>query len=126
MELVPLQDVMVNIRKVKDDTEIDLIRKSISIAEESFQAVRGEIKVGETENHLAGLLILEMRSRGALTSSFEPIVATGASSSLPHYRPGDALVLLFMLNKTCNPQADNMPQNHYNEWNNNKATGNPI
>jgi Xaa-Pro aminopeptidase len=92
IELVPLQDVMVNIRKVKDDTEIDLIRKSIAVAEESFDAIREEIKVGESENHLAGLLIMEMRSRGATTSSFEPIVATGASSSLPHYRPGDALV----------------------------------
>jgi Xaa-Pro aminopeptidase len=92
VELVPLQDVMVNIRKVKDDNEIDLVRKSIAIAEESFQAIRDEIKVGESENQLAGLLIMEMRSRGASTTSFEPIVATGASSSLPHYRPGDALV----------------------------------
>jgi len=92
VEFVPLQDVMVNIRKIKDDTEIDLIRKSVAIAEESFQAIRDSIKPGESENHLAGLLILEMRSRGAMTSSFEPIVAAGAASSLPHYRPGDALV----------------------------------
>src|SRR5579862_1691655 len=34
LQLVPLEDVMVNIRKVKDDNEIDLIRKSIEIAEQ--------------------------------------------------------------------------------------------
>jgi Xaa-Pro aminopeptidase len=83
---------MTNIRKVKDDQELDLIRKSAAIAEEAFEAIRDEIKVGETENHLAGLLIMEMRSRGASTSSFEPIVAAGANSSLPHYRPCDVLV----------------------------------
>src|SRR5439155_1199294 len=92
IELVPLQDVMVNIRKVKDDNEIDLIRKSVAIAEESFVALRDAIKVGESENHLAGLLIMELRSRGAATSSFEPIIATGSNSSLPHYRPTETLV----------------------------------
>jgi Xaa-Pro aminopeptidase len=90
--LVPLQDVMTNIRKVKDDQEIDLIRKSIAVAEEAFDAIRGEIKIGETENHLAGLLIMELRSRGASNTSFPPIVAAAANSSLPHYRPGDTLV----------------------------------
>ena len=83
---------MTNIRKVKDDQEIDLIRKSVAIAEEAFEAIRDEIKVGETENHLAGLLLMEMRSRGASTSSFEPIIAAGPNSSLPHYHPADVLV----------------------------------
>jgi Xaa-Pro aminopeptidase len=92
IELVPLQDVMLNIRKVKDDHEIDLVRKSAAIAEEAFNAIREEIKVGQTESYLAGLLIFELRSRGASDASFPPIVAAGTNSSLPHYRPGDALV----------------------------------
>lgn len=92
IELVPLDDVMVNIRKVKDDTEIALIRKSVAIAEEAFNAVREQIKVGLNENYLAGLLVFELRSRGASDSSFPAIVAAGANSSLPHYRPGETLV----------------------------------
>jgi Xaa-Pro aminopeptidase len=92
LELVPLEDVMTNIRKVKDDHEIDLIRKSVGVAEEAFEAVRGEIKVGLTENYLAGLLVFELRSRGASNSSFPVIVAAAANSSLPHYRPGESLV----------------------------------
>jgi Xaa-Pro aminopeptidase len=83
---------MSNIRKVKDDQEIDLIRKSVAIAEEAFNAIKEDIKVGESENHIAGLLVMELRSRGASGSSFPPIVAAGANSSLPHYRPGDTLV----------------------------------
>jgi Xaa-Pro aminopeptidase len=88
-ELVPVENVMLNIRKVKDDHEIDLIRKSVAVAEEAFEAIKDEIKPGQTENYLAGLLILELRSRGASGTSFPPIVATGANSSLPHYRPSD-------------------------------------
>jgi Xaa-Pro aminopeptidase len=91
-ELVPLENVMTNIRKVKDDNEIDLIRKSVAIAEEAFEAIRDEIKVGQAENYLAGLLVFELRSRGASNSSFPVIVASGPSSSLPHYRPGEALI----------------------------------
>ncbi len=92
VELVPLDNVMVNIRKVKDDHEIDLIRKSVAIAEEAFDAIRSEIKPGQTESYLAGLLVFELRSRGAADSSFPVIVAAGANSSLPHYRPQDAVV----------------------------------
>jgi Xaa-Pro aminopeptidase len=92
VQLVPLEDVMVNIRKVKDDHEIDLIRKSVGVAEEAFNAIRDEIKVGQTENYLAGLLVFELRSRGASNSSFPVIVAAGANSSLPHYRPAETLV----------------------------------
>ena len=92
LELVPLEDVMTNIRKVKDDHEIDLIRKSVGVAEEAFEAVREEIKVGLTENYLAGLLVFELRSRGANNSSFPVIVAAAANSSLPHYRPSETLV----------------------------------
>ena len=88
-ELVPLENVMLSIRKVKDDHEIDLIRKSVAVAEEAFTAIRSEIKPGQTENYIAGLLIMELRSRGASGTSFPPIVATGTNSSLPHYRPSD-------------------------------------
>src|SRR5918993_1035695 len=50
VELVPLENVMTNIRKVKDDHEVDLIRKSVGIAEEAFDSIRSEIKVGQSEN----------------------------------------------------------------------------
>jgi Xaa-Pro aminopeptidase len=92
VELTPIEDVMTNIRKVKDDHEIDLVRKAIAVAEEAFEVVREQIKVGLSENYLAGLLISELRSRGAQTASFEPIVAAGPNSALPHYRAGEALV----------------------------------
>lgn len=92
-ELVPLQDVMLNQRKVKDDHEVKLIRKAADVAEESLTAVRDSMKAGETEGYLAGLLIMEMKARGASDPSFPPIVATGPNSSLPHYRPAETTIL---------------------------------
>jgi Xaa-Pro aminopeptidase len=92
VELVPLDDLMVNLRMVKDDHEIGLVRQSIGVAEEAFEAIRGELKPGQTENYLAGLLVFELRSRGASDSSFPAIVASGPNSSLPHYRPQETLI----------------------------------
>ncbi len=53
VELVPVEDVLVNIRKVKDDHEIDLIRKSAAIAEEAFTAIR-ERDQGRADGELSG------------------------------------------------------------------------
>jgi Xaa-Pro aminopeptidase len=92
VELKPVEDVLVNLRKVKDDHEIALIRQAVAVAEEAYTAVRAAVEVGQSEGYLAGLMILELRSRGASDSSFPPIVAAGPNSSLPHYRPGDELV----------------------------------
>jgi Xaa-Pro aminopeptidase len=91
-DLVPLERPITNIRKVKDDNEIDLIRKSVNIAEEAYVATRELIKPGLSENHIAGILVSELRSRGAMMESFPPIVAAGAHSSLPHYRPGECSI----------------------------------
>ena len=86
-ELLPMENVLLNLRKIKDDHEIDLIRKSVVLAEEAFESIKDAIKPGQTENYIAGLLIMELRSRGASNTSFPPIVASAANSSLPHYRP---------------------------------------
>lgn len=91
-DLVPMENVLSNIRRVKDDTELDLIRKSVEIAEEAYEAVKGHIKPGLSENYIAGLIVSELRSRGATDCSFPPIVATAAHSSLPHYRPDESLI----------------------------------
>src|SRR5688572_23471241 len=80
VELVPLEDVMTNVRKVKDDHEIDLIRKSVGDEEEAFEAIAEEIKVGQTENYLAGLLVFELRGRGPSIASFRLLAAAGATS----------------------------------------------
>ncbi len=85
--LVPVTDMMVTLRKNKDSDEIAAIRKAVEIAEKAFLEVVSKVKPGVSESELTGKLILAMRSRGASDAAFHPIIATGAHSSLPHYRP---------------------------------------
>lgn len=89
VNLTGVEDLMVNVRAIKDDVEIGIIREAVRVAQEALLSVRHELHPGRTENYIAGLLTFEMRKRGASDGSFEPIIATGPASSLPHYRPGD-------------------------------------
>ena len=91
-ELEPLEDVMFQQRKVKDDHEVGLIRKSVAVAEEAFEVVRQHVEPGVTEGYLVGMLISELRGRGAEDTAFPVIVAAGANSALPHYATADAPV----------------------------------
>lgn len=85
--LVPVTDRLVTLRKNKDADEISAIRQAILIAEQAFLDVIGKFKPDVSESQLTGELILAMRSRGASDAAFQPIIASGAHSSLPHYRP---------------------------------------
>lgn len=87
VEWVPQPDPLGAVREVKDGGEVKAIRHAIEVAESAFLAVASHVRAGVTEARLAGELILEMRSLGAADASFEPIVAAGANSSMPHYRP---------------------------------------
>jgi Xaa-Pro aminopeptidase len=88
IRLKAIPEVLVQLRNVKDSNEIALIEQAVMIAEHSFDALKVHLKAGQTENEIAGLLVYEMRRRGASNASFDPIVAAGANGSLPHYRPG--------------------------------------
>jgi Xaa-Pro aminopeptidase len=88
IRLKPMADLLVQLRNIKDSHEIALIEQAVTIAEHSFEALKIHLKSGQTENEIAGLLVYEMRRRGASNASFDPIVAAGANGSLPHYRPG--------------------------------------
>ncbi len=88
VRLVPVDDIVVELRNVKDSHEIGVIEQAIAIAEHAFTTLKAKIRLGMTENEIAGLLTYEMRKRGASNAAFDPIVAAGPNGSLPHYRPG--------------------------------------
>ncbi|MGC8623888.1 MAG: M24 family metallopeptidase [Phycisphaerae bacterium] len=89
----PVVDFLVALRNIKDAHEIALIEQAITIAERGFETLKAHLETGQTENEIAGLLVYEMRRRGAANASFDPIVAVGPNGSLPHYRPGAVKLL---------------------------------
>lgn len=87
-KLVPTSGLISELRAVKDEHEVRLIRKAIRIQEAALLDVLPTIEPGQTEAEIAGRLESEMKRRGASGLSFDSIVAARANGSLPHYRPG--------------------------------------
>ncbi|MBL8880587.1 MAG: aminopeptidase P family protein [Phycisphaerales bacterium] len=81
--------IIADLRLTKDAGEIALIRRAIEVAEAAFKKVTASVRVGMKERDVAADLVYEMSRRGAQGPAFAPIVATGASASLPHYEAGD-------------------------------------
>jgi len=83
-ELFPLLDIPDEMRAVKDDGEIEAIRKSVEIADRAFEYILAYIRPGIREYEIAAEIEHFMRESGAQGPSFETIVASGWRSSLPH------------------------------------------
>ena len=87
--LIPVLDLVETLRVVKDDTEIDLTRKALHMAERAFTEVVKNIQPGMTEKEIAWDLEKRIRQAGADGLSFPSIVATGENSALPHAVPSE-------------------------------------
>ena len=74
---------------VKEDYEIDFIKKACEITDAAFVKLLGEIKEGMTENEVAAVLEFLMRKGGASGTSFDTIVGFGENSSVPHHETGN-------------------------------------
>lgn len=89
------------LRARKDPAEIEYIQRAVDIAETALQKTIPLIKVGMTEDELAAELVVQLLRAGSEPDlPFQPIVASGPNSALPHATPtnrrlakGDLLIL---------------------------------
>ena len=88
IEILPLRDLVERLRAIKDEDEIEVIRRSVALNENVFQKVFHTLDPMATEIDVALEITTRMRQNGAERESFETIVAAGAASSLPHAVPG--------------------------------------
>ena len=88
-DFVGCNNVVEDLRAIKDSVEVDLIRKSVEINQIVFEEVCQWIGPETTERDVAAEIEYRGRQRGADGCSFEPIVAVGPNSALAHYRPSD-------------------------------------
>ncbi|MCE5327118.1 MAG: aminopeptidase P family protein [Planctomycetaceae bacterium] len=87
----PVGGLVEELRQVKDDEEVRIIRKAVAIAERAFERLTAGGRkgfVGRSERELAAELEYLMRQEGADGPAFATIVAVSAHGSLPHHRPG--------------------------------------
>ena len=86
-ELVPASALLTGLRASKDVGELDRMVRAQRIAERALTEVLNDIRPGVTESFLAARLVFLMRSFGAGNVSFDPIVLSGAATSVPHGVP---------------------------------------
>ncbi len=75
------------LRQVKDEWEIDKIRKAQEITDMAFSHILGIISTEMTETDVAAELEYFMRKHGAEDKSFETISISAEKTSLPHGVP---------------------------------------
>jgi Xaa-Pro aminopeptidase len=92
VEWLPLENTVETIRAVKDQDEIDALRRSAALNDAAFAHLLDVIKPGMTERAAAWEMEAYMRSHGASKVAFDLIVAAGPNGALPHARPGDQAI----------------------------------
>jgi Xaa-Pro aminopeptidase/Xaa-Pro dipeptidase len=76
-------------RTVKGPEEVERIARAAQITDEGLRWVLGMIRPGMTEREVALELGAWYRRHGADDVAFEPIIASGPHSSMPHHRAAD-------------------------------------
>lgn len=84
VDLVPVNNVVETMRKVKTDEELSVLKQAAKIADDAFVHILNYIRPGTKEIDIAIELEYFMRQAGATAASFDIIVASGYRSSLPH------------------------------------------
>jgi len=92
LDLVPRHGLVEALRAVKDDGELDAIRRAGEITSRAYERFAEERFVGRTERDLAWRLDELFHEFGAHAPAFETIVASGPNSARPHARPTDRAV----------------------------------
>jgi len=92
VELVPRRGLVEELRAVKDDGELEAVRRAAALTSEAYARFADERFAGRTERELAWRLDELFHELGAEAPAFETIVASGPNSARPHARPSDRKV----------------------------------
>ena len=92
VNLISSKGVVEKIRSVKDNDEVDLIRRAASLADDAVTLAIQESKPGKSEFEIAWVIEKFLRENGADGVAFDTIVATGANSAKPHHRAGSTII----------------------------------
>ncbi len=84
-KLVPLKHLVEDLRIIKTADEIKKIERAQTISQQAFSKIIKTVKVGQTEAEIAETLAKIIKSLGGQGLAFEPIIASGPNSALPHH-----------------------------------------
>jgi Xaa-Pro aminopeptidase len=88
------------LRRVKDEAELEYLRRASAIADAAMEGVSEFVKSGISERDIQERIVKLFAEHGGEELSFSPIVASGPGGSMPHYqgsgrvlRDGDFVVV---------------------------------
>ena len=90
--LVPMNEKINGFRGMKEEWELELMRKAQAITDKAFSEVITRIKPGMTELELQAELIYCLYKNGATGLAFDPIVVSGPNTSMPHGVAGERVI----------------------------------
>ena len=80
------------LRAVKEEGEIEIMRRAGALSDEIFEALATERFSGRTERELVWWVERTFREAGAENLSFPTVVAAGETGTSPHAEPGERVV----------------------------------
>ncbi len=83
-EFIPVSGAVEKLRLIKSPSEIKILKEAAEIADAAYKHILNFVKPGLKEIEVANELEFFMRKNGAVSSSFDIIVASGYRSALPH------------------------------------------
>lgn len=88
VELIALKEPIEELRLIKDEEEILLLKEAARLDIKGYQFVLGILNQGLTEEEVAAELEIFWKREGGKKIGFDPIIACGPHSAYPHYKPG--------------------------------------
>jgi Xaa-Pro aminopeptidase len=89
IEFIPIDSPLKLQRSIKDQEEIQALREAAILGSLGFDFLCQLLKTGITEQECAIELEIFWKKRGSKGVAFDPIIAFGSNSSMPHYRAGN-------------------------------------
>jgi Xaa-Pro aminopeptidase len=91
-EIVEPSTVLHEMRLIKSDAEIDLIRRAIAITAEAHHAIMAQTRPTMAEYELEAILRERFRRQGSERCAYAPIVASGRNARILHHRRNDRTI----------------------------------
>ncbi len=82
-------DMLPGLQRKKDPLEVECVRKAANFAHQGFLRSLEKVSPSMTERQYAALLEFFLRTEGAEGFAFDPVIASGPRSALPHGRATD-------------------------------------
>lgn len=92
IDLIGTSGLVEAIRIIKDEKELEYMRKAAHFADEAFTQILNYVKIGISEKDIERELQYITKKTGADDIGFPAIIASGKNSSMPHAVPSHKLV----------------------------------